>query len=95
MQIRLAFHAIFPFELAQLMGMAVVHDNGLVISRAPQSGHQRAGDASAAEKDQDSYASAFHVNFAQAWSAASTSACTSRSVWAVEMIQCKPLEGVM
>ena len=90
MQIWFDDYAVLPLELSQLLGMPVMHDDGLVVLRKPQSRQQRAGDASATEKD-----CGLHESPEHAWSAASTSACTSASVCAVEIIQCRPLEGVI
>ena len=50
-QIRFDGNAVLLFELPQFPRIAIVHDDWLVVFRKPQSGHERAGDASAAKKD--------------------------------------------
>ena len=90
MQIRFNGYAVLPLEFLQLFGMPVMHDDGLTVPRQPQPRQQRAGDTTAPKKD-----GGLHESPEHAWSAASTSACTSVSVCAVEIIQCRPLEGVI
>ena len=90
MQIRFDGYAVLPLELLQLSSMPVMHNDGLIVPRQPQPRQQRAGDTAATEKD-----GGFHESPEQAWSAASTSVCTSASVCAVEIIQCRPFEGVI
>src|SRR5271156_6356808 len=89
-KIRFCDYCILPFEFVQLTGMPVMHNDRTVVARESQSRHQRARDTSTAQKD-----CGFHDSSEQAWSAASTSFRTSASVCAVEIIQCKPLEGVI
>ena len=75
--------------------MRVVDNDGGVVSRQAQPFEQRAGNASAAKKNDGALWLNFHARSTQAWSAASISLATSFSVCAVEMIQCSPFEGVM
>ena len=51
MQVGFNFYAVLDFELPQFLWMPVVHHDGLVVIRQTQPGQQRAGDASAAQKD--------------------------------------------
>ena len=90
MQILLDADAIKLLQSAQLWRMAIVNQNRLAVFRQTQSSEQGSGNASAAEKN-----SSLHASSAQAWSAARTSASISASLCAVEMIQCRPFEGVM
>ena len=95
MQVRLNLNIVLAFELAQLVRVAIMHDDGLPESCQAQAGQQRTGDASSTQKDNGIFSHGFHSRPAQARSAASISVATSFSVCAVEMIQCRPLDGVM
>ena len=101
-ELRFDGNSILPLELPEFPWIAIMDDDWPVVFRKPQSGDERARDASTAEKDGRlpttscfHASSCFHVKSVQARSTASTSAATSASVCAVEMIQCRPFEGVM
>lgn len=94
-QVRLNLNIVLAFELTQLVRVVIVHDDGLPESCQAQTGQQRAGDASTTQKHNGIVSHGFHPRPAQARSAASISVATSFSVCAVEMIQCRPLDGVM
>ena len=95
MQVRLHLNIVLAFELAQFVRVPIVHDDGLPESCQAQTGQQRAGDASTTQKDNGILSHGFQSRPVQAMSAASMSVATSFSVCAVEMIQCRPLDGVM
>jgi len=90
LQIRLDSNCVLLFEMTQFPRIAIMRNDRFIVFRKPQSRYECARDASTAEKD-----GRLHASFLQAWSAASSSAATSASVCAVEMIQCRPFEGVM
>ena len=94
-QVRLNLNIVLAFELAQLVRVVIVHDDGLPEPCQAQTGQQRAGDASTTQKHSGICSHGFHPRPTQARSAASISVATSFSVCAVEMIQCRPLDGVM
>src|SRR6266849_5840958 len=83
-------HPVLSLELSQLSRMSVVHHNWFFVSSEAEPGQQRTRDAAAAKKN-----CGLHASSAHARSTASTSVVTSLSVCTVEMIQCRPLEGVM
>ena len=90
LELALRRYSVLPLQVAKLPGMPVVDCDRRSVSREAQAGEQRASYAASA-KEYDT----LHESRARAWSAAATSASTSFSVCAVEIIQCKPFEGVM
>ena len=94
-QVGFNLNIVLTFEFTQFVRVAIVHDDGRPESSQAQPCQQRSSNASATQKDDGICSPGFHSRSAQAKSAASISVATSLSVCAVEMIQCRPLDGVM
>src|SRR5947209_5809332 len=90
LQIKFGNHPVPLLKRPELGEVAIVNHDRRFIGRLTESRDYCCRDPSTAEKNRR-----IPHSVAQASSAAFTSCSTSLSVWAVLMIQCRPLEGVM
>jgi hypothetical protein len=89
-QIGFGCHTELFLQGPEFVRIAIMHDHWGSIFRETQARKQRGRNAASPKKNHCP-----HESSAQTRSAAASSASTSLSVCTVEMIQCRPFEGVM